>query len=452
MIASHSIRHDTFWAAVGAVAQAANQALMLVLLSRCASEQVVGQYALGLAIATPLNVFADRATRMLQATATDRDFALHDYLGFRCAAGWLALAFTVLILVVWDAGESTAQVVLLVALVRLAEGVAQTLYGRMHRYQQMRLIGRSQLMRACLGGVVFGVVLITLRRLELALLGSLIANLLVIGLSDRSQTLALIQARRSADQPCVANLNVPLQTVPWSSMLKLAVPLGLATFLVAVTISLPRLVLVRSAGEATLGRFAVLCYCCFPATIVVSSMMQSATPRLALLYRQSSGGARLLRRLVYAASGLALSNMVFMGLFGLAIVGLVFGPEYARDGTELTWIAIATGVGFVSTVPATALIAQRRLRASLAVCCGSTLVCLLACVGFIPAFGIRGAAWSMLLSGGTHLVASTMALLLARDDASSVPARSPAQVLGMTGPALSVGGGPRAGARVNCAK
>ena len=64
----------------GALAQTVGQAAIMLVLAQVASTQIVGQYALGLAIATPLNVFADRAIRMLQATAGDNDFPLGDYL------------------------------------------------------------------------------------------------------------------------------------------------------------------------------------------------------------------------------------------------------------------------------------------------------------------------------------------------------------------------------------
>src|SRR5262245_17693999 len=121
----NSLRHDTAWAMAGAVAQTASQAAVMLALARKASPDVVGQYALGLAIATPLNIFADRAFRTLQATAGDDDFPLSHYLAFRSAIGAAAVVVAVTLAVWWQLNAWAIQIVLLVALTRCVEGIAQ---------------------------------------------------------------------------------------------------------------------------------------------------------------------------------------------------------------------------------------------------------------------------------------------------------------------------------------
>jgi O-antigen/teichoic acid export membrane protein len=398
-----TLREDTMWALVGALAQAGGQLLTMIVLTHYVATELVGQYALGLAVATPLNVFADRAIRMLQATSSESDFPLRDYLGFRVFLGSLAFLCTVILLIVWRMELTGTQVILLVALGRFVEGIEQTLYGRLHRSSQMRHIGQSQVIRAVAAFVSLVAVLSVCRRLELALAVSLGANLIVLDCLDRRRVDQLESPPTGRQRPLRSQVHVALPSSSWMSLARLALPLALSTFLVAVTASLPRLYLARTVNEHTLGVFAILCYLCFPATMLVSAIMQAATPRLADLYRLDAGRYRqLFARLFSVCAVLALGNWVFVALAGRPVLQFLFGPDYAVASDHLDWIAAASGVGFLATVPATALSAHRIFRATLVTCGLSCIVCGISGAMLIPRYSLTGAVAVMLLSSTVH--------------------------------------------------
>ncbi len=408
-----SLRQDATWALSGATAQAAGQAMMMLALTRLTSVDIVGHYALGLAIATPLNLFADRALRMLQATATDDDFALADYLGFRAILGCLAMVAAVTLVLGWKLENVAAMVVLLVSLGRFVEGMAQTLYGRLHRAGRMRQIGQSQIIRALLSVVLAIVTLAVWRRLDLALIASLWANLLVVmGFDCR----LVSRLERTGENPIDAHAH-PLQigrpAAHWWRLLGLALPLGTATFMVALSGSLPRLFLSRLASDRTLGVFAVICYLCFPANLLISSLMQAATPRLAELYRREANAdyRALVGRLGVLSLLLAVANGLLIQFGGRQLLQTLFGPEYAAAAPQLGWLAVAAGVGFVANVPATSLTAGRFFRLSLVTCAFSCTVCWLSAWWLIPHYALTGAVLTMMLCSVAHLAAAMVGFL-----------------------------------------
>src|SRR5436190_1143591 len=78
-----SLRSNFLWAIVGNVAYAACQWGMLVVLAKMGSAEMVGQFALALAISTPILMFTNLQLRGVQATDARGDYSFRDYLGLR---------------------------------------------------------------------------------------------------------------------------------------------------------------------------------------------------------------------------------------------------------------------------------------------------------------------------------------------------------------------------------
>ena len=113
---------------------------------------------------------------------------------------------------------------------------------------------------------------------------------------------------------------------------RLALPLAISTFFVSLSVNLPRLFLSWSASESTWAVFAVLCYFCFPATMLVSAIMQAATPRLASSYRDDPCGRyrQLSRRLMVACAAVAADQLVGDPLAWSIVARMwTLGTEYA---------------------------------------------------------------------------------------------------------------------------
>src|SRR5579864_9762127 len=87
-----SLTGNFSWTLVGTGLYAFCQWGMLVVLAKLCSPDMVGQFALALAITAPVFVFAGLNLRTVQVTDARRDFQFGDYLGLRLLSIAAALA------------------------------------------------------------------------------------------------------------------------------------------------------------------------------------------------------------------------------------------------------------------------------------------------------------------------------------------------------------------------
>ena len=85
-----SLRKNFSWTLAGNIIYAACQWGMLIILAKLGSAEMVGQFALGLAITAPIIMFADLNLRHVQATDAQEEYHFRDYLGLRLITTSLA--------------------------------------------------------------------------------------------------------------------------------------------------------------------------------------------------------------------------------------------------------------------------------------------------------------------------------------------------------------------------
>src|SRR3954447_5310343 len=110
-----SFRTSTSWVTIGNVARAACQWAMVAVLVRRGSAEMVGEYALGLAISAPVLLMAGLQLNAVQVTDAAGEFSFEDYFSLRLVTAATAVAIVTLIVLAGRFGASTATVVLLLA-------------------------------------------------------------------------------------------------------------------------------------------------------------------------------------------------------------------------------------------------------------------------------------------------------------------------------------------------
>ena len=125
-----SLSANFAWTTAGNSIGAAAQWGVIVLLARLGNPAIVGQYALGLAIASPAFVFAGLNLRTVQATDVRGDFDFGDYLTLRLLG--MACAFVAVVGILGWSGfrTETTVVILAVALTKAFESLSDVCYGR----------------------------------------------------------------------------------------------------------------------------------------------------------------------------------------------------------------------------------------------------------------------------------------------------------------------------------
>jgi O-antigen/teichoic acid export membrane protein len=128
-------------------------------------------------------------------------------------------------------------------------------------------------------------------------------------------------------------------------------------------VSLPRIVVERELGASALGYFAALAYLVVAGRMVAIALGSAAVPRLGRYFASRDRTAFIRALLGLVAFGASLGAVGVLGAVALGepVLGLVYGADYTRYTSLLTWLMVAAGFGYVSIYLQDALTTMRSL-------------------------------------------------------------------------------------------
>lgn len=389
--------HDAAWSLLGEGVYAGGLLATAVVLARLGSVEALGQYTLGLAIATPAILLTNLHLR--PAYVVDEGGRFGDYLGLRRLTIPLALALTAIVAGLGGYDWRTVAMVLAVGGLRAWESLSDILLAPAQRAQHLAAVGRSRALRGLLTAAGLGAGLAATGD---ALVGMALALVLLGGLSLGIDARV---ARR------FATIEPPARGGARWRLVRRTLPIGLAAALLAASMQLPAYVLERTHDVTMLGQLGAVMSVAYAAQLLNVALGNAAIPRLAARQRQGHGLLRLLMRLLVLVA-------VCDGLLVLSVVGLgetylrvVFGAGYGALAPELVIAAAAASVAGLSNMLSQAITAMSRFGQQLAI----NMVGMVGSVGLalwlVPDGGLRGAMWALLGLAGLRLAIYSGALL-----------------------------------------
>jgi O-antigen/teichoic acid export membrane protein len=402
-----SLQMNFSWTFAGNAIYAACQWGMLVLLAKLGSPEMVGQFALGLAITAPVIMFANLDLRSIQATDARGDYRFADYLSLRLIMVLLALFTITGIVLLADYPLDTLLIVLALSLAKGFEAVSDIFYGLLQRHERMDRVAQSKMLKGLLSLVALGIgVYLTGSVLWGALGLAAVWALLLLTYDMRSGSLVLqsgmCQGKKTYQQIYIHAHTATLLKLAW-----LALPLGLVMLMISLNTNIPRYFVEGFLGERALGIFSALAYLMVAGRMVIEALGQSASPRLATYYAASDsvGFVRLLSKL--AGLGLLVgSGAVIVALVaGEPLLALIYQPEYA-DQNLFIWLMVAAAMFYVASFLGEGMTAARYLRIQTVLFAGVTAATFLACFWLVPQYGMPGAAFALIIAALIELVGS----------------------------------------------
>ncbi|MHB8765320.1 MAG: lipopolysaccharide biosynthesis protein [Deferrisomatales bacterium] len=384
------LRRNFAWTFAGNLVYALCQWGMLVVLAKMGSTAMVGQFALGLAVAAPVMLFSGLQLRGVQATDARGEYDFGDYLGLRLMTTGLGLG--VVAAVAWWASPdgATALVILAVGGAKAVEAVSDVVHGLLQQRERMDRIAASLAVKGIASLAALGVAVALTRSAAwgaVAMAATWAAVLVLIDLPNARWALGGRAPRPRLD-PATA----------WR-LTKLALPLGAVMGLLSLNTNLPRYFIQAHLGPADLGVFAALAYLMVAGNLVVGALGQSASPRLAQCYARGDARAYtgLLGRLTGLGAALGIAGLILVAVAGRPLLTLLYTPEYADHVGVLLWLtAAAAAVSFAASFLGYGMTAARRFRAQVPLFCAVSAVTAAAAAGLVPRFGLTGAAWAVL--------------------------------------------------------
>jgi len=404
-----SLRANFSWTLVGNVVYAACQWGTLVVLAKLGTVQMVGQYALGLAVVSPVIVLSMLCLRAVQATDTRREYAFSDYLGLRVVTTGIALAIIGGIALESGYSWEVTVVILATAMSAVPESISDIIYGHLQQHDRLDRIAISMLLKGPLvlllmwgamsltHSALWGVVAIAVARS---------AVLLLYDFPVATRSLGNVPLRPACEQHGYETDHGRRRLQRGMRLAWLSTPLGVVMMLLTLQTSIPRYFVESSLGERGLGIFAGMAYLIVVGTMVIQAMGQSASPRLARHYATGdlAGVRSLLTKLLGMGLLVGFAGVMVAALAGRTILSLLYNAEFSPHADVLVLIMVAGGVGYVSSFLGYATTAARYFRTQVPLNVVSTTACFLACWLFVPGGGLRGAAIALVITALVQLV------------------------------------------------
>ena len=400
------LRTDFTWVLSGNVLYSACQWGIVVVLAKLGSAAQVGEYALGLAVSAPIVLFANLQLRALLASDVNNQFAFGQYLTFRMATLGAALIAVAGLAAFTQPNGHLAGVVMLVGLAQALEFVSDTYYGLMQKLERMDRISVSLLLKGPLSLAALWAGMYLTRSVVWAVVGLLVGRLLIVLMWDSRLGYA-----KAHEHPIATGLE-------WSSgkmltLLRMALPLGVISMLVALNTSIPRYFVEGRLGSAELGIFSALASLLSAGSLVVAAFGQSiflpvARACAALDRAKFRSYVALAALLGGALGGAAVLASV---LFGRDILTHLFRPEYGGRADILVRLMMAGTVMFIASGLGYVLTAARSLGPQIPLLVATALAAAGISAWSIPRHGLSGAADAVLVSAFVQLAGTAVLVL-----------------------------------------
>jgi O-antigen/teichoic acid export membrane protein len=369
---------------------------------------MIGQFSLGLAIATPVLMFTNLHLRAVQATGARRLCSFEEYLRLRGAMTLCGL--TVIGGIAWFGNyeRQTAMVILAVALAKGIETLSDIHYGLFQLNDRLDQVGRSMMLRGGLSVAALSIGLYATRNVLWGCIGLALVWLAVLLFFDVPRGRRFVACNAIASEPAGGMIRRrPTQGLQrqWK-LLYMALPLGFSTTMAALNLNMPRYFIHTRLGERQLGIYSAMAYATVAMILVADSLGHCAIPRMSRLYAAGKLAEfrSLLLKLVAAGGVLGLAGLALAQVMGVRLLTLFYGHEYAAHYQVFLVLILATAIHCEACMFTSAVTSARCFRIQVplyALVVGSNAI---ACTRWVPAAGLAGGAAAMVVAAVVHLV------------------------------------------------
>jgi O-antigen/teichoic acid export membrane protein len=408
----HSLSADFSWMFVGNAIYAGGQFATLMLLAKLVRPELVGQYALSLAVVYPVMMLTNMQLRSVMTSGARQQTHFGHYLSLRLLTTSLALVIIFAITQILGYRRELTAVVLMVGVAYAIETISDVYYARLQLHDRMVEISKSLIARALLSVLGLSVATYVSGNLLWGVAGVVFARAIVLfgyDICERTHGLGGQSKWFSRNDALTPRFNLGVQR----ELLWVSLPLGIVVLLTSLNSNVPNYFIKHALGERDLGIFSAIGFMISVGNMAVVSLGQSAFTRLARAYAAGNLVAfgSLVGKLLAFGAMIGLSGMIVSKLAGREILTILFRPEYAERADLLPWIMAAGGVLFMAQFLGFAMTAAGYYNSQVILNALANLSLFAACYWFVARQGLLGAIFAMLIAAIVQLAGSAMVLV-----------------------------------------
>lgn len=408
-VKSLSLRQNFAWAFTGNVVHVGCRWAMLVLLAKFSEAAVVGTFALALAIATPITLFSGLQLQSVFITDVRREYSFQEYVHFRMMAIIFSIICITGIGISLENSYNSAYVIPIVGMSQGILSIREIYLAAMQKKERMDMVSHSNMLLGILSLSFFGLMLWLSGSLVLAvtaILGVRIALFLFFDVA-RVKRFDEYMAHKSDDTDSGSVRRM-------AYLLWISLPLGASVAVISLNSSVPRYFLERFYNKEILGYFAAMASLLAAGQMVIAALGQSAAPRLATYYVYNRKAFSILTaKLAAVGVFLGVCALCVTYFWGRSILTLLFKPEYAEHHGELNLIMIAGAIIYCYSFIGYSITAARYFKSITFLSIGTLTATLVSAWSLIPPYGIKGAAWGMIITSLTGCIMSIIIVIFA---------------------------------------
>jgi O-antigen/teichoic acid export membrane protein len=404
------------WMLVGNLLYGFSQWGQLIALAKIGTIEMVGSFALALAVCVPILMFSSLSLRSLQVTDYKQTHRFLEYVTVRLLT--LLLAIIIIVAIGVAVGYSSV-VILATALIggaKAIEYVSDILYASMQQKENMAGIAISMIVRSVISVSSLSLGVYLSHSLLWGALCLLLSSAVILFAYDIPKTLSVADLEfrvvlRETIRFCkeLVHLGGHRQL---QKLVKSGLPLGFVLLMVSLNLNIPRYFIKQHLGMRDLAIFSAVATLLAAGSVATNAIGQAAAPRLARSFATGDRRAfkALLLALVVASLGLGALGFVGALLFGQRAMTLLYRPEYSTHPELLMWLMASSGFFYLGSTLGYAVTAVRCFAPQLPLFTAAAVTTGIGCIVLVPRFGLQGAAIAILISSIVQCVGSAFLL------------------------------------------
>ena len=385
-----SYRRDSTWNAVGTTAWSFLSVLLLIVVTRWHGTADSGIFSFSYAVAMIMYSVACYGGRTYQVSDLGQEFRSGDYVSLRIAMSGVALAATVIFVLINGFSWSKSLLILVLIAQRIFDAIADALYGVLQKAGQLYISGKSLFYKSLLGLAGFVAVDLVTKNLLLAALMLPLSSLAYLVAYD------VPHARR------VEQFRLRFDRLTLSRILAATALTFVITVVIQVFANVARYTI--DIYHPTLQwAFGILIMPLTFVTLLFSFILVPMIVRLSEYHQV--GDYRALRRtvnhitLVMAGIGLLTTTATY--LIGPEFLQLVFGQDFTNYRFDLALVIIIGTISSIGSMFGNVTIILRKMRASAILYAVALIALIVLCIPLVSRLAILGAVLAYL--GGTAI-------------------------------------------------
>jgi O-antigen/teichoic acid export membrane protein len=406
-----SLRRNFTWTLVGNSVYSLGQWTTLVLLAKVTGPELVGEYALGLAVVLPITMFANLQLRWIVTADVQNQRHFGDYLCFRLLSTSFALLIILGCAMLLGFHDELRTVIILVGWGQAIEAVSDIYYARLQLQGRMDRISKSMMARTLLTTLSLWIIVYWTRNLVWGVVAVALARVTVLLIYDmRGST-------HDVSEECRGFFECEALRPRWNFTVQrelfwLSIPLGVIAVLVSLNSNIPRYFIEHSLGTRALGIFSAIAFLYAAGSMAVVSLGQSAFTPLAKAYAEENFPEfrLLLGKLLMMGAAFGMCGLLVVEVAGRQILGILFRPEYAEHANLLPWIMGAACVNYLAQFLGFGVTAAKYYKPQVYLFALTNLCVGLGSYWLVPRLGLLGAILALFLSAIVQLVGSFLIL------------------------------------------